>query len=135
MNNHVHLAVQVGDISLSKIMQNLSFRYTQYSNRKQNKTGHLFQGRYKAILVDADDYLLELVRYIHLNPYRVGLVSEVDDLQWTSHASYAENLEVPLLTTDWVLSQFGSDVDSARARYRKFIQDGMWGQQRGQVYA
>lgn len=76
MTNHVHLAIQVGDIPLSKIMQNLSFRYTRRINQREKRVGHLFQGRYKAILVDGDSYLLELVRYIHLNPVRAGMVSE-----------------------------------------------------------
>ena len=66
MPNHIHMAIQVGDISLSRIMQNLCFRYTQWVNRRQDRVGHLFQGRYKAVLVNADSYLLELVRYIHV---------------------------------------------------------------------
>ncbi|HDZ62059.1 MAG TPA: transposase, partial [Nitrospirae bacterium] len=68
MGNHVHLAVQVGEKPLSRIMQHLCFRYTQWVNSRQKRVGHLFQGRYKAIVVDADAYLVELVRYIHLNP-------------------------------------------------------------------
>ena len=67
MSNHLHLIVQAGDIPLSRILQNVSFRYTRYINKKKKRIGHLFQGRYKAILIDADSYLLELVRYIHLN--------------------------------------------------------------------
>ena len=70
MPNHVHLAIQVGDISLSRIMQNLSCRYTQWTNHRQRRTGHLFQGRYKAILVENDEYLMQLVAYLHLNPVR-----------------------------------------------------------------
>ena len=68
MDNHVHLAVQVTDIPLAKILQNLSFRYTRWVNWQQQRVGHLFQGRYKAILVEKDTYLMELIRYIHLNP-------------------------------------------------------------------
>ncbi len=79
MRNHVHLAIQVGEIPLSKIIQNLSFRYTRYINKKKSQIGHLFQGRYKAILIDADSYLLELVRYIHLNPVRAKLVTNPAD--------------------------------------------------------
>ncbi|MCK5231162.1 MAG: transposase, partial [Desulfobulbaceae bacterium] len=74
MTNHLHIVVQVGDIALSKIFQNVSFRYTRYINKKQNRIGHLFQGRYKALLIDPDSYLLELVRYIHNNPLRTGMV-------------------------------------------------------------
>jgi len=73
MTNHVHLLIQVGDTPLSRIIQNLGFRYTRYINSKRKEVGHLFQGRYKAILVDEDSYLLELARYIHLNPVRAGL--------------------------------------------------------------
>ena len=65
MSNHFHLAVQAAEEPLSRIMQNLAFRYTRWANKKQSRTGHLFQGRYKALLVDADSYLLELVHYIH----------------------------------------------------------------------
>ena len=74
MTNHLHLLIQVADIPLSRIMQNLSFRYTRWSNGRQWQSGHLFQGRYKAVLVNGDEYLLELVRYLHLNPVRAGLV-------------------------------------------------------------
>ncbi|MDT8445224.1 MAG: transposase, partial [Desulfuromonadales bacterium] len=73
LNNHAHLAIQVGNVSLSRIIQNLSFRYTRWVNWRQKRIGHLFQGRHKAILVDADSYLLELVAYIHLNPVRAGM--------------------------------------------------------------
>jgi len=79
MNNHVHLAIQVGDKPLSRIMQTLCFRYTQWVNSRQKRVGHLFQGRYKAIVVDADAYLAELVRYIHLNPVRAKIVKTPED--------------------------------------------------------
>jgi len=74
MTTHLHLAMQVGDVPLSRIMQNIGFRYTQFINRKYKRAGHLFQGRYKALMIDADSYLLELIRYIHLNPVRAGMV-------------------------------------------------------------
>jgi hypothetical protein len=74
MTNHIHLALQCGDLPLQRGMQNLSFRYTRWINWQTKRTGHLFQGRYKAVLVDSDSYLLELVRYIHLNPVRAGMV-------------------------------------------------------------
>jgi REP element-mobilizing transposase RayT len=70
MGNHIHLTIQVSDVPLSKIMQNLSFRYTRWFNAKNQRFGHLFQGRYKAILIDDSAYLLTLIRYIHLNPVR-----------------------------------------------------------------
>ena len=70
MTNHVHLIIQVGEIPLSRVMQNLSFRYTRYINSKYNRIGHLFQGRDKALLIDVNSYFVELVRYVHCNPVR-----------------------------------------------------------------
>ena len=72
MGNHVHHLIEIGQTPLSKVMQNILFRYTRYWNRRYKKTGHLFQGRYKAILCDKDSYLLELIRYLHLNPVNSG---------------------------------------------------------------
>ena len=124
MNNHVHLAIQVGEKPLSRIMQNLCFRYTQWANRKQKKVGHLFQGRYKAIVVDTESYLAELVRYIHLNPIRASIVQAPEDYQWSGHRAYLGLETLPWLTTDWVLSQFSQELNTARATYREFISEG-----------
>ena len=124
MSNHVHLAIQVADLPLSRIIQNLSFRYTKWVNWLQSMTGHLFQGRYKAVLVDADAYLLELTRYIHLNPVRAGLVIEPEEHPWSGHRGYIGLEVIPWLTTDWVLSQFSERESSARRGYGRFIQDG-----------
>ena len=125
MTNHVHLAIQVADISLSKIIQNLSFRYTRWINQRRKRIGHLFQGRYKAILVDADSYLLELVRYIHLNPCRAGMVKDPKDYPWSGHRAYLGEEQLPWLTTDWILSQFSQQKAAAKRRYAKFIQEGL----------
>jgi putative transposase len=124
MKNHVHLALQVGEKPLSRIMQHLCFRYTQWVNSRQKKVGHLFQGRYKAILVDADEYLAELVRYIHLNPVRAKLVKDPEKYLWSGHRAYIGQENLPWLTTDWVLSQFGRRLRSARARYGEFVHYG-----------
>jgi len=78
MSNHVHLAIQVDRLSHSRILQNLSFRYTRWVNGRRKHSGHLFQVRYKAVLVDADSYLSALTRYIHLNPVRAGIVKEAN---------------------------------------------------------
>jgi len=86
------LLIQVDAIPLSKIIQNLGFRYTRYINQQRKTVGHLFQGRYKAILVDADRYLLALTRYIHLNPVRAGLCNTADDDEWSSHHAYLAHL-------------------------------------------
>jgi len=121
MNNHVHLAIQVGNVSLSRILQNLSFRFTQWVNWRQNKRGHLFQGRYKAVLVDADIYLKELTRYIHLNPIRAGILKDPEVYHWSSHRAYLGLEVIPWLTTDWVLSQFSGRLGAARRAYEKFV--------------
>lgn len=125
MTNHVHLALQVHHTPLSKIMQNLSFRYTRWLNRQHGRTGHVFQGRYKALLVDADAYLLPLIRYIHLNPVRAGLVQAPAAYRWSSHRSYLGQTSVEWLTSDWVLSLFAGPVSVARQRYAQFVAEGM----------
>jgi REP element-mobilizing transposase RayT len=88
MKNHLHLLVEVEEVPLGRIMQSLLFRYTRYFNRLHGEVGHLFQGRYKAILCDKDAYLLELVRYIHLNPVRAKIVKEPEGYVWTGHLSF-----------------------------------------------
>jgi len=125
MGNHVHLLIQVGSIPLSNIMQNLSFRYTRYINKQKNIVGHLFQGRYKAILVDADSYLLELTRYIHLNPVRAGLCATVNDYAWNSYHAYAGKVTIPWLYRQAVLGRFSQDEGKARALLRDFTQQGI----------
>src|SRR3989304_8290946 len=124
MNNHVHLAIQVANVTLSKIIQNLSFRYTRWINKRESRIGHLFQGRYKAILIDADSYLLELVRYIHLNPVRARLVSDPARSRWSSPRAHLDHEAISWLTTDWVLSQFGQRASTARRAYPRFVPDG-----------
>ncbi len=125
MSNHIHLAIQIGKAPLSKIMQNLSFRYTRWINRRKRRIGHLFQGRYKAVLVDRDSYLLELTRYIHLNPVRAGLAQKPGDYRWSGHRVYLGEEELPWLTTDWVLGQLGDRLWEARKRYEEFVSEGM----------
>lgn len=125
MSNHIHLALQVGEIPLSRGMQNLAFRYTRWINGRQKKIGHLFQGRYKAILVDRDAYLVELVRYIHLNPVRAGLVKDPAAYRWSSHRAYLEREAHSWMTVDWVLGQFGRRVGEARRGYLRFVQEGL----------
>ena len=124
MPNHIHMAVQVGHVSLSRIMQNLCFRYTQWVNRRQDRVGHLFQGRYKAVLVNVDSYLLELVRYIHLNPVRAGMVKSPEDYLWSGHLPYLGDKKLPWLTTDWILSRLSSSPSRARNEYREFVRPG-----------
>ena len=124
MTNHLHLALQAGDQPLSVGMQNLAFRYTRYLNARLKRVGHLFEGRFKAYLVDQDRYGLALVRYVHLNPVRARMVQQPAAYPYSSHRAYLGREDLPWLTTDWVLGQFGSRIDVARPRYARFIQEG-----------
>jgi hypothetical protein len=106
-------------------MQNLSFRFTQYMNWRRKKTGHLFQGCFKALLVDADCYLLELIRYLHLNPLRAGMMTDPDGYPWSSHGDYPGRDTTPWLTTNLALGLLDSDAEKARKAYGQFVKDGM----------
>ncbi len=134
MSNHIHIVLQAGDIPLSRGMHNLSFRYTRWINWREKRTGHLFQGRYKAVLVDRDSYLLELVRYIHLNPVRAGLVPKHEEYPWSSHRTYLGREMLPWLTTDWILGQFGKSVARARTAYMAFVHEGAGGERRPEFH-
>jgi REP element-mobilizing transposase RayT len=125
MNNHVHLAIKVEKVPLSKILQNVAFRYTRWFNRKTSRVGHLFQGRYKAVLVNINSQLLELVRYVHLNPVRAKLVKDLADWPWSGHQAYLGKEELAWLDTRFVLRLFGGDEAAARRRYERFVLDGM----------
>ncbi len=125
MSNHVHLIMQTGEIPLSRIMQNFSLRYTKWINYTQRRTGHVFQGRYKALLLDADTYLQELVRYVYLNPVRSGLVTVPEDYPWSGHRAYLGIESIPWLTTDWVLSIFSGKNNFARNKYRSYVAEGL----------
>jgi putative transposase len=125
MTNHLHLALQVGDRELSAGMQNLSFRYTRYLNARRKQVGHVFQGRFKAFLVDQDRYGLALVRYLHLNPVRAKMVRQASAFPWSSHRAYLGEEDLPWLTTDWVLGQFSERLGSARQRFADFVDAGV----------
>lgn len=103
MKNHFHLLLEVEGTPLGKIMQSLLFRYTRYFNKRYGKVGHLFQGRYKAILCDKDAYLVELVRYIHLNPVRAKVVTDPEKYLWTSHLGYLGKVKDGFIEEDFVL--------------------------------
>lgn len=126
MNNHIHLLIQVSEISLSKIIQNLAFRYTRWINYKMKRVGHLFQGRYKAILIDSDSYLLQLVKYIHLNPVKANLTKYPEEYHWSSHWAYLGRKNIPWLTTGYVLSQFSKYPHIARSYYQAFINENLY---------
>jgi putative transposase len=121
MKNHFHLLLGVEGTPLGKVMQSLLFRYTRYFNKRYGKVGHLFQGRYRAILCDKDAYLLKLVRYVHLNPIRAKVVTDPERYPWTSHLSYLGKAKQGLVEEDFVLGQFGKKKSLARRRYRRFV--------------
>ena len=125
MRNHFHLLVETPEANVSRAMGQLTGSYTQDFNRRHHRSGHLFQGRYKAILVEKDSYLLELSRYIHLNPVRVGEVSRAWEFAWSSAAAYVGKATVPeFLTVGDVLAHFGRRRAVARRRYADFVADG-----------
>jgi len=125
MGNHFHLVVRTGETPLSTIMQNLMFRYTIHFNRRTRRYGHLFQGRFKSVLVDEQRYLLELVRYVHLNPVRSGLVELPQDWIWSGHPAYLGKSKEHYLDTEWVLGIFGGKPAVARRRYEEFVLQGI----------
>ena len=130
MSNHVHLLVESGSAPLSRFTQGLQQSYTQYFNRKHGKVGHLFQGRYKAIVCDKDEYLLTLVRYIHLNPVRAKVVQRPEDYPYCGHRQYCGNGAREVLEPDRVLDMLGG-----RKAYRRFVQEGLRDGHREEYYA
>jgi REP element-mobilizing transposase RayT len=122
MTNHVHLLIETPQSPISKIMQVLNFTYTQHFNRKYDKVGHLFQGRYKSFLCDRDEYLLELVRYLHLNPVRAGMVDDPLEYRWSSHREYLSGDE-DFIKTQMVLRQFSEKPPSAKELFEKFVNE------------
>jgi REP element-mobilizing transposase RayT len=125
MPNHLHLLLETGDRPLSRTMQTLQFTYSQYYNRRYDKTGHVFQGRYQAILCDREAYLLELVRYLHLNPARMRTPVSPWTYPWSSHAAYLGRSSPVVVSTSAVLESFHRQVGPARQAYRRFMLDGL----------
>ena len=128
MNNHVHILFRSGRDGISAVMRKLLTWYAQYYNRRHKRSGHLFENRYKSILCDEDKYLLALVRYIHLNPIRAGIVKTVGQLDrypWSGHRSIIGKAKYPWMDTETVLSRFGSAPRQAFRDYRKFVREGM----------
>lgn len=140
MGNHYHLVIETPDANLSKGMRHLNGVYTQASNRRHERVGHLFQGRYKAILVDADAYLLELARYVVLNPVRAGLVDVPASWPWSSYLAMVAIHDKPdWLLSDRLLAHFSSDRAAAVKRYSDFVHAGIgqpsiWRHLRGQIF-
>ena len=122
MSNHYHLLLQTPQGNLSRYMRHLNGVYTQRYNRVHNCDGTLFRGRYKAILVEEDPYLLELVRYIHRNPLRAGIIEKLDQYQWSSHPGYlSRSPRWDWLHKDFILSMFASPLKNRIELYRDFV--------------
>jgi len=125
MTNHYHFLIETPDADLSHGMHLLNGVYTQWFNHRHDRVGHLFQGRFKAILVEKDTHLLELVRYVVLNPIRAKTVRSVRDWPWSSYRATAGQAEAPgFLTIGWILSQIDLDPERAVRAYRRFVQQG-----------
>ncbi len=121
MSNHFHLMLETPLGNLSRIMKHINGSYTTYFNVKHKRAGHLLQGRYKAVLVQADTYAAELSRYIHLNPVRAKMVPFPEEYQWSSCRRYLEGTEPSWLSTSLVLGYFGTEFENRRRNYRDYL--------------
>ena len=130
MSNHVPLLVQSSETPLSEFMQGLQQSYTQYFNRRHKKSGHLFEGRYKAIVCQEEPYLLELIRYIHLNPVRAGMVERAEEYEYSGHHAYLQGKGTEIIDPARVLGMLGG----AR-RYERFVNDGLKAGHQEEYYA
>ncbi len=140
MGNHYHLVIETPEGNLSKGMRQLNGVYTQYYNRQHNRIGHVFQGRFKAILVDKESYLLELCRYVVLNPIRAQMINKMEKWKWSSYLATTGMQAAPdWLEVDWILSHFGVQRKRARQKFMNFVREGMglpsiWKDLRHQIY-
>lgn len=140
MDDHYHLLVETPDSNLSQGMRQLNGVYTQSFNRTHKRVGHVFQGRYKAILVQKETYLLEVARYIVLNPVRAHMVLAAKDWSWSSYRATAGQIKPAIwLNTDWILAHFSQRKLTAIDHYRYFVAEGknqpsIWEQLRNQIY-
>lgn len=140
MDNHYHLLIETKRANLSRGMRELNGVYAQKLNYIRNSVGHVFQSRYKSILVQKDNYLLELCRYIALNPVRAGIVEKPEDWEWGSYRATLGLIEPPkYLNVSWVLKNFDEDIKKGRKKYAKFVFEGIggespWSELRGRVF-
>ena len=137
---HYQLLIETPEPNLSKGMRQLNGVYTQRFNRRHGRVGHVFQGRYKAILVERDSYLKELARYVVLNPVRAKRVQHPGEWPWSSYAMTAGKAASPVwLSTEWLLGQLGSQRERAQNAYVRFVEEGqglpsLWTDLQQQIY-
>jgi REP-associated tyrosine transposase len=122
MTNHYHLIIETPEKNLSKIMHYVNSSYTTYTNIKRKRNGHLFQGRFKSIVVDRDSYLLELSRYLHLNPVRANMAGKPEDYPYSSYGCFTAATDDKLVTTKTILEMISSNPDKARDKYISFVE-------------
>jgi hypothetical protein len=140
MDNHYHIVIETAEANLSKGMRQLNGIYTQYYNRKYGGVGHVFQGRFKGILVERDEYLLELARYVVLNPVRAKMVKNIKTWKWSSYqAMIGEEIAPSWLEVHWILQQFSKQRKRAIERYIDFVREGiglpaLWGDLKNQIF-
>lgn len=124
MQNHYHLIIETPHANLAKAMHTFNASYTIYFNHKYRRCGHLFQGRYKAILIQANEYLHHLSRYIHLNPVRLHLVQNPEDYPYSSYRYFISHSNPPrYLTTAFILSMFSDTQNKAKVLYKRFVEE------------
>jgi putative transposase len=140
MTNHIHLLVQVADKPLGAFMQRIGTRYARAVQVRVDTTGHLFQNRYQALLVEVDSYFLALLRYIHLNPVRGRLVADPAEYPWSSHRAYLGMPTASSEAAQWLTTEFGlrlldaGDPERARSKLRRFVAAGL-GAPRNPLYS
>jgi putative transposase len=126
MGNHYHLLIETPEGNLSAGMRQLNGVYTQAFNRVHRRDGHVFKGRFKAILVEKESHLLELCRYVVLNPVRAAMVERPEQYQWSSYLPTLGKAARPaFLTTEWLLGNFSTSLPESRRQYRRFVREGM----------
>jgi len=126
MDNHYHIVIETAEANLSKGMRQLNGVYTQYFNKQHNRVGHVYQGRYKGILVERDSYLLELSRYVVLNPIRADMIKNMDEWKWSSYQAMIGEVPARLwLETDWILGNFSKRRKTAIVKYIDFVREGI----------
>jgi len=123
MSNHIHMVIETGDIPISKVMQSISTRYVMYHNKKVQKQGRLFQGRFRSILIQDEAYLLELLFYIHMNPVKANMVASLDHYDWSSHPVYLGAKPLSWLTTSYIFKLLQDHVKVEQNFYLYFMEN------------